>query len=459
MEMVIHMKKELNVGFITTLSGRWPIKLPEKRREEYGNWLDETFPDLNIVKADRLIDSGQAVDQTVERFRRESVDVLVMVYGAFTGDDIPSVFAEELGIPVLLWAPYEPPFDRDDRLYANALVAATMNAASLKRLGHTSHVIYGGLDDGRARSRVQSLIRAYSVIKKLNGTLLGLLGYRPTAFYNSTFDEGLIRRTFGVRIEETDLAIVFDRMGRIPEDQVRSDMEGVSGTFDTSRLPKGHLENHSRLYFALKEIMGEKGYDYATIKCWPEMGELHTTPCAVMGRLADEDSHLVCEGDVDAALALVVENYLTGLPAFICDMINIDETENLLTYWHCGNAALSLFDKEDGVTINDHPLAGQGTAFYGALKPGKVTVARFCNIDGQYKLFLVSGEAVKTKRNTGGVMVNVRPKAPVRGILERIIREGVPHHYSIVWQDVAEEMKTIGELLGLEIIECGDECR
>ena len=50
--------------------------------------------------------------------------------------------------------------------------------------------------------------------------------------------------------------------------------------------------------------------------------------------------------------------------------------------------------------IRNHPLAGQGTAFYGALKPGKVTVARFCNIDGAYKLFLLRGEAVALDRCT-----------------------------------------------------------
>ena len=50
-------------------------------------------------------------------------------------------------------------------------------------------------------------------------------------------------------------------------------------------------------------------------------------------------------------------------------------------FWHCGNAAPSLFNKEYEVEIRNHQLAGQGTAFYGALKPGKVTVARFFNID------------------------------------------------------------------------------
>jgi L-fucose isomerase-like protein len=439
---------------LTTLSGRWPKELPLERLEKYGQWIDENLSHVNVVKAEQLVDSPEMIKEAIRKFKREAVDIIVMLYGAFTGDDVSCGIADELRVPVVLWAPYEPPFEKDTRLFANALVAATMNAASLTRLGHTSYVVYGSKEDERATSKLLKIINAYNTVKKLKGTVLGMLGYRPTAFYNSTFDEGLIRRTFGIRMEETDLKVVFDRMEKIDSQKIENDMKAVSEKFDVSRLPDGHLKNHSKLYFALKEVIREQKYDFSTIKCWPEMGQLKTTPCAVMGRLADdEDMNIICEGDVDAGIALIVQNYLTNQPAFIADMINIDEEKNTMTYWHCGQAPLSLMNPKHEVTINNHPLAGQGTAFYGSLKEGKVTIARFCNINGKYKLFLLKGEAVDTPRYTRGVMVNVIPKAPVREIVENIVKEGIPHHYSVVWQDVADEMKAIAGLLGIEVIE------
>lgn len=128
------------------------------------------------------------------------------------------------------------------------------------------------------------------------------------------------------------------------------------------------------------------------IKCWPEMGNLHTTPCAVLGRLADEGILIGCEGDVDAELTQMVQYYITGLPTFITDMIHIDEERNIMAFWHCGNGAPSLANPKYELLLRNHPLAGQGTAFWGALKPGKVTIARFCNLGGQYKLFLMRGK-------------------------------------------------------------------
>lgn len=447
------MATKLNVGFVTTCSGRWPRELPEKRKEEYGAWLCEAVPAVNVIQASVIAGSQDTVEQVTREFKSQEIDVLVMVYGAFTGDDVAAWFCEELKVPILLWAPYELPFEKDDRLYANALCSMTMNAAAIRKLGAVYHTVYGSREDQRAADQVKNILMAYHTVKALRHTSLGLLGYRPTAFYNCTFDESLIRKTFGVRMEETDLKVIFDKMDALPEEQWQADMAQMSDRYDTTKLPEGHLENHSKLYLSLKEVMKEQRYDFATLKCWPEMGNLHTTPCAVLGRLADDGINIGCEGDVDAELAQMTEYYLTGKPSFITDLINVDEEKNVITFWHCGNAAPSLADPDYELQIRNHPLAGQGTAFYGSLKPGKVTVARFCNIDGGYKLFLLKGEAVPMDRYTRGIMANVKVERPVRDILDQIIREGVAHHYSIVWEDAAEALKTVCGLLNIPVIE------
>lgn len=447
------MGTQLNVGFVTTYSGRWPNELPEQRNKEYGDWLENHFPQNQVIKASVLGCNAENVEKITREFKSQDADVIVMVYGAFTGDDVASYLTEMLNIPILLWAPYEIPFEKDNRLFSNALCAMTMNAAAIRKFGAAYHTVYGSKEDERAADKVKNLLLAYQVVKQLKHTNLGLLGYRPTAFYNCSFDEALIRRTFGVKIEETDLKVVFDKMDNLPKEAFEADMKQMSESYDTTQLPLGHLENHSKLYLALKEVMREQNYDFGTLKCWPEMGNLHTTPCAVLGRLADEGVNIGCEGDVDAELAQIVEYYLTGSPSFITDLINVDEEKNTVTFWHCGNAAPSLCNPNYEIQIRNHPLAGQGTAFYGALKPGKVTAARFCNIDGTYKLFLLHGEAVDMDRYTKGVMANVKVKVPVREMLDRIIAEGVPHHYSIVWEDVAEAMKEICRLLQIQVIE------
>lgn len=446
------MKKKLNVGFITTVSGRWPRELPNRRLKDYGSWLETNLDDVNLIKFDSIIDSQKLIEEATETLKEKSVDILIMLYGAFTGDDVCTYIAEQLGIPIILWAPYEPELG-GGRLQANALVALTMNSASLHRLGNKFYALYGGKEDQKATKKLLTIINAYRIVKKVKGTIIGLFGYRPTAFFNSAFDEGLIRKTFGIRIEETDLKVVFDRMETIESSKVIEDVNKIKQEYKRADLPEIHYTNHSRLYFALKALMSELDYDFSAIKCWPEMGNLKTTPCAVLGRLADEGVNIACEGDVDATLAMIVENYITKESTFITDLININEDDNYLTFWHCGNAAPSLHSKKSDTVLGNHPLAGQGTAFRTTLKTGKVTIARFCNIHGKYKLFLLRGEAIDTDMYTPGSMVNVKTVQPVRDIIEGIIEKGIPHHYSIVWEDIADEMIAVAQLLGIEIIE------
>lgn len=446
------MREPLHLGFVTTYSGRWPKELPERRNAEYGAWLRESLPQVDVSCASRMANSAEALSEIVKEFKKAAVDVLVMVYGAFTGDDMAAYLTEMLNVPIILWAPYEMPFEKNDRLYANALCSMTMNAASLRRLGAKYHAVYGSKEDPRAAGKITSLIMAYHAKKAMRHTNLGLLGYRPTAFYNCAFDEGLIRRTFGVKIEETDLKVVFDRMEALPKEDFEADMRKMEEAYNMDALPDGHLENHSKLYLALKDVMKAQGYDFGVIKCWPEMGNLHATPCAVLGRLADDGVNIGCEGDVDAELAQIAQHYLTGLPTFITDMIHIDEEKNVMAFWHCGNAAPSLANPEYELLLRNHPLAGQGTAFWGALKPGPVTIARFCNIDGSYKLFLMRGEAIDADRFTRGIMAAIRVERPVREVITRIIDEGIPHHYSLVWADVASELRELCALLQIPVI-------
>lgn len=435
------------------MSGRWPRELPQRRFEQYGAWVEENLKNTQVCRFERVIGNRDDMKECIADFKEKKIDVVLLVYGAFTGDDICCGIADALQVPMILWAPREEEWVREDRLYANALCSATMNGASMMRIHAPHHILYGNKEEERVVRELQAIVSAYAAVKNIKGLTFGMFGYRPTAFYNCASDEVAVRRTFGIDMEETDLKVVFDRMAELPGEEVQAEMEKVESLWNTKELPEGHLENHARLYMVLKELMKVQSYDYACIKCWPEMGNLHTTPCAVLGRLADEGVSISCEGDIDAGITALVQNVLSDQPTFITDLINLDEKENTVTFWHCGNAAPSLHDERDGVKMCNHPLLGQGTAFWCALKEGPVTAARFTNIDGHYRLFVLRGTAVPTTRCTRGSMVNVKVDTPVMELVKKIAENGMSHHYSLVWQDVAEEMIQVAKILGIQIVE------
>ena len=83
------MKEKLNVGLIVTLSGRWPRELPEKRLGEYTAWARENLEaEMNLTMPERVLTTPEEVHEAIRMMRANLVDVVIMVYGAFTGDDI-----------------------------------------------------------------------------------------------------------------------------------------------------------------------------------------------------------------------------------------------------------------------------------------------------------------------------------------------------------------------------------
>lgn len=445
-------QKKLRVGLVTTVSGRWPKELPDQRHQEYSDWLTDNFPEISFMRSPRIVATNQDLQEIIAGLRKEAVDLIIMILGAFTGDLAATSLAEELKVPLILWAPNEPPFD-GGRLIANSLVAATMNAAAMHRLGLKYHFIYGDYSKERVRREVAGYLRVYDTIKKLRNTFLGLAGYRPIAFYSSTFDETLIRKNFGVKMEEYDLKQLFDLAEGIDQERVKIDAEMVAQSVDNLDLPEGYLENHCRLFLALEEFIKAEGLTALTLKCWPEMGSLKYTPCAVLSRFADRDFIIGCESDVDATLTMLIQKYLTGQMTFMGDLIRIDETRNTALFWHCGQAGLQLKDPLSPVFMTNHPLAGQGTAFQTTLKSGIVTVARMSNIGGRYKMFLTRGQAIPTVKEVTGVMVDVVLEAPVLETIYRIAEAGVPHHYSLVWEDLVDDLEMFCKILDIEILE------
>ena len=445
-------KSKLKIGFITTVSGRWPKELPKQRDAVYSDYLIKTYPDVEIVKYKKLAVNNDDIKNAALYFKQNTVDIMIMVMGAFTGDFAATYLAERVDVPLIIWTPFEPPFD-GGRLMSNALVASTMNMAAVKRLGYKCCFVYGNNDTKRAQDEIDKIIRAYKCKKSLANTTLGLIGYRPTAFYSSQFDETVIRNTFGIIMEETDIAELMKLAETIEQKDVDADMKDLKQSASKICLPDGYLENHSRLKLGMEKLIKNHSYDAISLKCWPELGDMKFTPCSMISRFADEDYIIGCENDVDATITMIIQKLMSDDIPFMTDLIKVDEDKNSVLFWHCGQAGRKIMSCNCEIEMNDHPFAGQGAAFEGTLKTGIVTIARMTYLNGKYKLFLAKGEAVETEKSTKGVMCEVVIEGNAMDMVYQICEEGIPHHYSIIWQDIYDEMIEFCNILDIEIIE------
>ena len=58
----------------------------------------------------QVLTTPEEVNEAIRMMRKAETDAVIMVYGAFTGDDIAASIVQKMDVPLILWAPYEPPY-------------------------------------------------------------------------------------------------------------------------------------------------------------------------------------------------------------------------------------------------------------------------------------------------------------------------------------------------------------
>ena len=158
-----------------------------------------------------------------------------------------------------------------------------------------------------------------------------------------------------------------------------------------------------------------------------------------------------CEADIHGAVSMWVGSRLAGGPAYLGDLVHVDEERNTGIFWHCGAAAYSLVSPRTGPVAGVHPNRKLALTLEVGLKPGRVTVLRLAPGPRGYRLLTIGGEALDEPQKFWGTTVEVRTDRPVKDILEILIRQGYDHHYAVVWGDVRAELAALGEQLGIEV--------
>ncbi len=405
---------------------------------------------LTKVEADWIsppdvVITPQDLGSAIKALSEAGVECVVVQNGTFAWGGHVVGLAEELRVPILLWALPEP--EVPGRLRSNSLCGVNMNASALRKLGCFYRCIYCAHDSAEALEEISRFVKASHVVRKLRGTRIALVGYRTPGFYGSTFDELLLRHRIGPEVLHVDLSEVRRRMDEAPEGEAEEWTRPLRERASWAKMDEAKWEALGRLCWALSKAAEERNCQALAVKCWPEAGGLFGVEvCAAMSLLTDRGLICGCEADMLGTVTMLVQHYLTGLPPFIVDFVHADFERNIGVLWHCGNAPLSLAAGEVGVD--------NGVLRFGC-KGGFVTFARLSEADGGYRMILTHGEALEEGMVFEGTCASVKFGTDVKGLLDLILHRGFEHHFSIVYADVRGEMRLVAGMLGAELFELG----
>jgi len=208
-----------------------------------------------------------------------------------------------------------------------------------------------------------------------------------------------------------------------------------------------------RIYYALKNALKDYNANAVTIDCLSMIFHkaIPTTPCIAFSLLNDEGIPAACEADLNSLITMILLRYLADKPSFISDPVP-DFSNGYLYHAHCTSATRlrGINREQEKYYLRNHAESLSGVAVQTLWPVGsKVTSVK---IELRERILLLhTGEVVKNLYVNKGCRTKFATKvSDVRRFVEEF-RGGL--HRVIIIGDYIEEMKEIGKLMGLKIIE------
>ena len=178
-----------------------------------------------------------------------------------------------------------------------------------------------------------------------------------------------------------------------------------------------------------------------------------TPVCAVLAMLGDNGVPASCEADAYGALSMYIGQTLTGKCTFFGDPVSLDETENTITFWHCGTAACSLAREDTGAQCGVHCNRKIGpTLEFGCKAEKAVTVFRIGREkDGTFRFFLCGGEALDKPKQFNGTSIVVKTENDSRAIVEASVKNGWEPHFVVAMGDIRQELCDLATMLDIPV--------
>jgi L-fucose isomerase-like protein len=463
--------KKLKIGFIPAHRELMGEAFAVEMREFYIKKLSSIkemeliYPDENLTKKGlvRDLEDSKAI---INFFSEKKIDGIIL--GALNyGDERSALTIVEnfYNLPIFIFGTAEPEIPKDN--FFRSASACGILPISFGLTRRNIKFTFGGiakLEDKKFDIRLDSFLRVVSAYKKFNNARIGMIGSRQNDFEVCAFNEALMISRYKQKIVHFNLLDLKYEIESIPDSnpEIQLIIESILKSGSCSYDKKG-LYKVAKLEYQILKYAREFDLDAFTIQCWTSMQKfIGVTPCLTNGRITKTGYPVACEGDVNNALAMLIQRSLTfgETTPMILDILTIHpEIDNLVLAWHCGNA--SVDNKESSEIAKIMPQCPwEGTfgkeaaaaSMEFVLKPGTVTFNCLVEHNGQFKLSNITGKMVKRKDKIRGAWSWVEMKDRDK-FYETIVYEGFTHHNSIIYGDLTLHVKELCKYLNIQCIE------
>lgn len=431
----------------------------------------ETTAHTLLAPRDVLLDE-EANGAALQLIKEQAPDLVLILQLTFTDAVFVIEVANNMDLPLAIWAPPEPRLGA--RLRLNAFCGLNLASHALGRNQKSFSYLYADPQSRDIATSLEELLAGKRTIipkmgrksnvppvelpAKARHLRIARIGAHPNGFDTCRYDKSQLKALVGAQVDEMDLSDLFDRARQVPKDTVRRFTAKAQDQLENlGALDAGEVDRSLRLAAALDGLKSEGGYDAFAIRCWPEaFSEYGGAVCAPVSIMGEARVPCACEADVYGAVTQALLQNLTGQAVFLADLVDVDVSDNTGVVWHCGQAPVSMADPDEEMYATMHSNRKMALLYEFPLKPGRVTFLRLSQAYGKPKIILATGEMLSRPMAFTGTSGVVRFDNSASAILRDIMDSGLEHHMALAYGDHADGVCAMAAGLGLDIIILGE---
>lgn len=465
------MSNKRKLGLLTFSDGRKAVHeelLPvnKKFHDEVVSALEATG-EVEVIPGETIIHEPRQAREQAAKLKTARVDATILNFSIWSFPHLPVLSAQAGRGPFLLLSNLNPSYP--------GLIGMLAAGGSLDNLGIRHSRIWGDIREKSVVDLVLSFAKSASAVNRLRGETCGLFGGRSMGMYHATVDPRQWQAEFGVDIEHVDQFEIVRCAQIVEESRVEQAFKWLTDyvgriVYDGKGLTPEKLKRQIRAYFATKDIIKERDFDFVVIKCQPELSDHFVTQCLSQAFLNDPyDMEGVkptiacgCEADLDGALTMEIMKHITDGPVLFYDLRHYDAANDMFVFSNCGSQSTFFAGRSNDprsnlsrVTFYPQTLlyykAGGASVQYMCAE-GEITMARLSRKDGKYWMAIIPGEFINVSKEKmketspewpqGFTKLDVNAKDLISGL--------GGNHLHAVYGNYVKELKEYCNLMGIE---------
>jgi hypothetical protein len=314
---------------------------------------------IRAVGPRELLFDRTAAERAIDEIRSAGpIDLLLILQITFTDATMTVKLAKEATTPIAIWAVPEPRSGGRLRLNAycglnlaaHALVEPACRTAGCTRRRMRRHVTslrrsHTGGCGADARRPVHRGPCAAERVLDACWRKITVVGQHPDGFDTCEYDEDLLFKLAGLRVETVPLGQLFDKARAMDAARVGAARAGAAQELEgLDAVDQEQLDRSFRVFCALEDVQRESSAKGLAVRCWPEMfTEYGCAACGPMAMMNQKQVPSACEADVHGSLSQLMLQELAGsLPGWPTSWTSRPPTTGGAL--HCDLAPISMRD-------------------------------------------------------------------------------------------------------------------